>query len=66
MCDLLTVQDSNIVQVALNGLENILKAGNQHKIKPNPYAVLVEECYGNDQNFNNFFLCILIQNYTFF
>lgn len=46
MCDLLTVQDSNIVQVALNGLENILKAGNQHKVKPNPYAVLVEECYG--------------------
>ncbi|XP_063706823.1 importin subunit alpha-7 [Culicoides brevitarsis] len=49
MCDLLTVQDSNIVQVALNGLENILKTGNHHKIKPNPYAVLVEECYGLDK-----------------
>lgn len=49
MCDLLTVQDSNIVQVALNGLENILKIGNNHKIKPNPYAVLVEECYGLDK-----------------
>lgn len=46
MCDLLTVQDSNIVQVALNGLENILKTGNQYKTKPNPYAVLIEECYG--------------------
>lgn len=46
MCDLLTVQDSNIVQVALNGLENILKAGNQQKTKPNMYAVMIEECYG--------------------
>lgn len=46
MCELLTVMDPKIVTVALNGLENILKAGNQHKVKPNPYAVLIEECYG--------------------
>lgn len=46
MCELLTVMDSNIVQVALNGLENILKSGNQNFQKPNPYAVIVEECYG--------------------
>ena len=38
--------DSNIVQVALNGLENILKSGKQNFQNPNPYAVIVEECYG--------------------
>lgn len=46
MCQLLTVVDSQIIQVALNGLENILKAGDLHNTKPNPYAVLIEECYG--------------------
>jgi importin subunit alpha-6/7 len=46
MCDLLTVVDTNIVQVALNGLENILKSGELCCAKPNPYAVLIEECYG--------------------
>lgn len=58
MCDLLTVQDSNIVQVALNGLENILKAGNQQKTKPNVYAVMIEECYG--ECFTNFLVLFLI------
>lgn len=38
--------DTNIILVALNGLENILKSGNNFDIKPNPYAVLIEECYG--------------------
>lgn len=46
MCELLTVVDSQIIQVALNGLENILKAGDLNNEKPNPYAVLIEECYG--------------------
>lgn len=46
MCELLTVMDANIVQVALNGLENILKSGEQCYQKPNPYAVQIEECYG--------------------
>lgn len=46
MCELLTVMDSMIVQVALSGLDNILKAGELHNAKPNPYAVLIEECYG--------------------
>lgn len=50
MCDLLTVVDSQIIQVALNGLENILKAGDLHNTKPNPYAVLIEECYGEFSN----------------
>ncbi|XP_070507373.1 importin subunit alpha-7 [Chironomus tepperi] len=49
MCELLTVMDANIVQVALNGLENILKSGEQSYQKPNPYAVLIEECYGLDK-----------------
>lgn len=49
LCDLLTVMDSKIVQVALNGLEHILRAGDQeakqHGIT-NSYSVLIEECYG--------------------
>jgi hypothetical protein len=32
--------DANIVQVALSGLENILKTGDPS------YPILVEECYG--------------------
>lgn len=54
MCELLTVMDPNIVQVALNGLENILKSGEQCFQKPNPYAVLIEECYGKKE-FQRFF-----------
>jgi len=46
MCELLTVMDTKIIQVAINGLDNILKAGDQDNVKPNPYAVLIEECYG--------------------
>lgn len=49
LCDLLTVMDSKIVQVALNGLENILRLGDQDSKNhggPNTYAVLIEECYG--------------------
>lgn len=49
LCDLLTVMDIKIVQVALNGLENILKLGDQDaKVMntPNKYAMFVEACYG--------------------
>uniref|UniRef100_A0A915KAU0 Importin subunit alpha n=1 Tax=Romanomermis culicivorax TaxID=13658 RepID=A0A915KAU0_ROMCU len=49
LCDLLTVMDSNIVSVALNGLENILKVGQQLDKNQNPYAVLIEECGGLDK-----------------
>jgi len=52
LCDLLTVMDSKIVQVALNGLENILRLGEQDAKMhggTNPYAVMIEECYGNDK-----------------
>jgi hypothetical protein len=48
LCDLLTVHDSKIVTVALEGLENILKVGqeiaNQQGI-PNAYAQMIHE-YG--------------------
>ncbi|XP_062572618.1 importin subunit alpha-7-like [Saccostrea cucullata] len=52
LCDLLTVMDAKIVQVALNGLENILRLGEQDAKNhngTNPYAVLIEECYGLDK-----------------
>lgn len=49
MCDFLTVVDSDIVQVALNALENILKAGEKFNTRPNPYAILIEECGGLDK-----------------
>ncbi len=51
LCDLLTVMDSKIVLVALNGLENILRLGEQEaKLNGsglNPYCSLIEEAYGN-------------------
>jgi len=41
--------DAKIVQVALTALENILKLGDQSAKMGggvNPYAVMIEECYG--------------------
>lgn len=42
--------DSKIVQVALNGLENILRLGEQESkqngMSANPYCSLIEEAYG--------------------
>lgn len=51
LCDLLTVMDAKIVQVALSGLENILRFGDQDSKETgvNPYAVQMEECYGLDK-----------------
>uniref|UniRef100_A0A8C5GAP6 Importin subunit alpha n=1 Tax=Gouania willdenowi TaxID=441366 RepID=A0A8C5GAP6_GOUWI len=54
LCDLLTVMDSKIVQVALNGLENILRLGEQEAKENNgsgvnPYCSLIEEAYGLDK-----------------
>uniref|UniRef100_S4RI66 Karyopherin alpha 6 (importin alpha 7) n=1 Tax=Petromyzon marinus TaxID=7757 RepID=S4RI66_PETMA len=50
LCDLLTVMDAKIVQVALNGLENILKLGEQEarqdNLGINPYCATIEEAYG--------------------
>ncbi|RLV98926.1 hypothetical protein DV515_00010188, partial [Chloebia gouldiae] len=48
-----TVMDSKIVQVALNGLENILRLGEQESKRSgtgiNPYCALIEEAYGLDK-----------------
>ncbi|PZC86681.1 importin subunit alpha-7 [Helicoverpa armigera] len=49
LCDLLTLTDAKTVQVALNGLDNVLKAGQQSDHRDNPYAVLIEECFGLDK-----------------
>jgi len=51
LCDLLTVTDAKIVQVALSGLENILRFGetDAKETGTNPYAVQIEECYGLDK-----------------
>lgn len=49
LCELMTVMDAKIIQVALNGLENILRLGEQDSSMHNgvnPYAVVIEECYG--------------------
>ncbi|XP_052740786.1 importin subunit alpha-7 [Bicyclus anynana] len=49
LCDLLTLTDTKTVQVALNGLDNILKAGQHADQRDNPYAVALEECFGVDK-----------------
>ena len=49
LCDLLTLMDSKIVQVALNGLENILRLGELEAKRSggiNPYCSHIEEAYG--------------------
>lgn len=74
LCDLLTVMDSKIVQVALNGLENILRLGEQEAKQENngtgvnPYCSLIEEAYGTVQGmftayfiWNGFGILYLIQ-----
>lgn len=74
LCDLLTVMDSKIVQVALNGLENILRLGEQEAKQENngtgvnPYCSLIEEAYGTVQGrftayfiWNGFSILYLIQ-----
>lgn len=53
LCELLTVLDAKIIQVALGALENILKVGElfcqNGECKENPYAIAIEECSGLDQ-----------------
>lgn len=51
LCELLKTMDNKIVQVALDGLENILKVGEEDKNAAgagaiNSYAAFVEECGG--------------------
>lgn len=54
LCDLLAVNDTRIITVALEGLENILKVGQQMRNMPgsnglNPFAQLVEDGEGLDK-----------------
>jgi hypothetical protein len=52
LCELLSVTDAKIIQVAFNGLDNILKLGaaeGKRTNGPNPYAIMIEECYGLDK-----------------
>lgn len=49
LCDLLDVKDAKIVTVALEGLENILKAGQQEETGENKYADFIEEAEGVDK-----------------
>lgn len=57
LCGLLHVVDNKMITVAMNGLENILKAGKAQAVLPAPgcesagnkYAVMVEECGGLDK-----------------
>lgn len=52
LCNLLTLNNLKVIQVALEGLENILKLGENDKVHTqgkNLYAIKVEECGGLDQ-----------------
>lgn len=52
LCELLSVTDTKIIQVAFSGLENILKLGAAEAKRtngPNPYAIMIEECFGLDK-----------------
>ena len=61
LCDLLTCNDARLVTVALEGIENVLKAGEQEAQQAgsqNPYTTFVDEAEGLDkleqlQNHNN-------------
>ena len=48
LCSMLSVQDSRMVIVTLEGLENILRVGSKSPTPDgvNPYAKIIEEAYG--------------------
>jgi len=56
LCDLITCMDNKIIQVALDGLENILKVGDMEKVNDhegiNRYALYIEECGGMEKIHN--------------
>jgi len=60
LCDLLACPDNKIIQVALDGLENILKVGEMDKNSNqgveeqavNKYALFIEECGGMEKIHN--------------
>jgi importin subunit alpha-6/7 len=52
LCDLLTCNDPRLVTVALEGIENVLKAGKQEELShggTNPYTTVVDEAEGIDK-----------------
>ena len=52
LCDLLTCNDPRLVTVALEGIENVLKAGEQEaqaSSGANPYTTFVDEAEGLDK-----------------
>jgi len=57
LCDLLACPDNKIIQVALDGLENVLKVGDMDKeargaaqgSNVNTYALFIEECNGMEK-----------------
>jgi len=49
MCDMLTCNDTNAVIVTLEGLENILQAGDKDGMGNNPYISRFESCMGIDK-----------------
>lgn len=65
LCELLTVMDAKVVQVALNGLENLLRVGEQDARASgaggvNAVAVLIEECYGKFTTNMQTVLCLAV------
>lgn len=55
LCDLLTCMDNKIIQVALDGLENILKVGEQDKAvndNLNQFSLYIEEAGGMEKIHN--------------
>jgi importin subunit alpha-1 len=53
LCDLFSSVDGKIITVALEGVENLLKAGRRlqarHSLERNPFAAAVEACSGLDK-----------------
>ena len=52
LCDLLTCNDPRLVTVALEGIENVLKAGSWEELShggTNPYTTVVDEAEGIDK-----------------
>ncbi|CAG8588115.1 13098_t:CDS:2 [Racocetra fulgida] len=53
LCDLLTCMDNKIIQVALDGLENILKVGELEKVNGvNQFSLFIEEAGGMEKIHN--------------
>ena len=49
LCDLLSCNDPRLVTVALEGIENVLKAGEVEAPGKNPYTTIIDEAEGLDK-----------------